>query len=300
MGAIKTHVQGECMTISPLRFVSASLLLLVVSGCASHRPVARGDRVQVTYACRLPDGSLFSTNSPELASDPSVVRAPVFLTPKDMSPLVLTAGEPPYRERVIELKMGGMDRFVGPRTLEEHLADEFAVSAIGLETGRDHPVRIDLPADPAGKPFPMARVRRRPKETRMKIDEYKMRFRKDPEVGQSATIDPAVPGKVEAVEGEEVVIRYHAEPGSTVSTPLGPAVVRDAGDRYELDIQAKPGDLVPAGGMIARVVSTDEQSIYIDYSHPIGGEPLLCDLVVTPAPLPDAAGKDRKKELKTP
>jgi FKBP-type peptidyl-prolyl cis-trans isomerase 2 len=126
-------------------------------------------------------------------------------------------------------------------------------------------------------------VRQRVKEMRFTPDEYRLRTGKVAEVGQPFVIDPAVPGKVSSVTESEVLVRFFAKTGDKVATPFGEGTVRESSDRYDIVIDAHPGALVRSGGLVGRIASVDDRFINIDYSHPFGGEALLCDILVESA-----------------
>ena len=62
--------------------------------------------------------------------------------------------------------------------------------------------------------------------------------------------------------------------------------MEEAADRYLIAINAQTGNLVRSGGFVGRVIAVDEQLITVDYGHPFGGEPLLCDVQVVEPPGP--------------
>jgi len=126
----------------------------------------------------------------------------------------------------------------------------------------------------------LARVRKRPRELRLSIDQYTAQTGLKPEVGLAFGTDPLIPGKIVTVTDREVAISFTPVKRDGIDTPFGPATVRDVADHYEIDIAARPGKLVRTGGMAGRIAAVDSESITIDYGHPFGGETLRCDLKV--------------------
>jgi FKBP-type peptidyl-prolyl cis-trans isomerase 2 len=110
--------------------------------------------------------------------------------------------------------------------------------------------------------------------------DYEFRARKTAEVGQSFAIDPSFPGRVESVTDKEVVIRFSAEPGSVIETPFGTGRIREEGENYKVDIDAREGKLVRTGNKIGRISKVDDKVIVIDYRHPFGYEALICDVTL--------------------
>jgi FKBP-type peptidyl-prolyl cis-trans isomerase 2 len=125
----------------------------------------------------------------------------------------------------------------------------------------------------------LARVRTRPKVMRISRNEYEIRARKVPEVGQSFFIDPAFRGRVESVSDEEVVVRFE-KPGDVIETPFGQGRIREEGENYKVDIGAREGSLVRTGNTIGRIVSVTDEIITVDNRHPFGYETLTCDVTV--------------------
>jgi hypothetical protein len=139
----------------------------------------------------------------------------------------------------------------------------------------------------------LSRVRTRPRVMKMPRGDYEHRSQKSPEVGQPFAIDPAFPGEVESFNDQEVIIRFSATPGAIVHTPFGDGPVREEGDNYTIEIDAKEGRLVRSGQKIGRVAKVDEKSITIDFRHAFGYEELSCDVSIDKITraLPEAARK---------
>ena len=80
--------------------------------------------------------------------------------------------------------------------------------------------------------------------------------------------------------GDEASVQFTAHPGDKVATILGEGTIKELPDRYEIVIDAHPGDLVRAGRLIGRITAVDDQFITVDYSDPFGGEALSCNILV--------------------
>lgn len=249
---------------------------LTLTGCATLRPAEptkAGDKVRVDFTCRIGNGEIASTTDRGISADPDMKKAPVFQARKSEDPLVITAG----RDDALYGK-------TGERGFEGEIVAEMAEAVVGMRPGEIRQIQVKRERNkPMGNEpmvLEMARVRTRPKEVRMTREEYRGRTGKEPEVGQSYTIDPSVPGKVESVSDQQVVIRFHAEPGTRVKTPLGEGEIRETARNYEIVINAKRGDLVRTGALVGRIANVDERMITIDYGHPFGYETLKCDVKV--------------------
>jgi FKBP-type peptidyl-prolyl cis-trans isomerase 2 len=257
-----------------MKGLSIAAAFFAMGACATIQPaepIKPGDKVGVDFTCRLANGEIAATTDKAIASDKRVKKATIFQARKSDEPLVITAGpdEKIYGKR-------------GSRGFEGEIVAEAAEAVVGMRPGETRHMEIrrerNKPMGNEPMVLEMARIRTRAKEVRMTPAEYKGRTGKDPEVGQSYTMDPAVPGKVESVSDQQVVIRFHAEPGKKVKTPLGEGEIRETGKDYEIVINAKQGDLVRSGGMVGRIVEVGERMITIDYGHPLGYEELKCEV----------------------
>jgi FKBP-type peptidyl-prolyl cis-trans isomerase 2 len=77
-----------------------------------------------------------------------------------------------------------------------------------------------------------------------------------------------------------VTVRLFTTPGAVIETPFGPGRVREEGQDYKMDIEARKGALVRAAAMTGRISDVDDKVITIDFGNPFGGETLLCDVTV--------------------
>jgi FKBP-type peptidyl-prolyl cis-trans isomerase 2 len=255
-------------TLLPLSVLLAAALAGCTSGGA--RSVANGDRVGMQFTCRLPNGEL------AVSTDPDTVKG----APVSRIYMKRTISDP------LEVVVGGEKKNQPTPTriaFETDVAERLAIALVGAKDGAT--LTTELSADRiAGLPenerfLKMAKVRKRPKEQRMTREAYKARTGLDPAVDQSFVNDPALPGKVVEVNGDEVLIRF-TQALQEIELPFGRGIIRERTDRFEIDIQAIPGTLVRTGGMVGRVATVDNEMITIDYGHPFGGEKLNCDVTV--------------------
>jgi FKBP-type peptidyl-prolyl cis-trans isomerase 2 len=170
------------------------------------------------------------------------------------------------------------------RSLEEEISNKLAFAVVGMKEGEARTTEIkaeDAPAREAHKYIArLTRVRTRSKEMKMPKGDYEYRTQQSPEVGQEYSYDPAFPGRVVSVSDTEVTIRFSATPGTIVETPFGPGRIRDEGQNYKMDIEARKDALVRAASMVGRITDVDDKVIIIDFGNPFGGETLLCDVTV--------------------
>lgn len=262
------------------------LLLLVAAtamGCAAspeHRFIATGDPVRVDYTCHLPNGELAATTDKTTAEDFSVAKSALYLSLKQYGPISLTAGSAPA---------------VAPsvRGFDDEIAARLAAAVPGMQNGERKSLELKdelVPGRVGDERFlRLARVRTRPREMRLSRQDYVTRSGKEPEVGRPFVIDPAMPGQVEEVSDKEVVIRFQAPQGGEIRTPFGAGKVRDAGDHYEIAIDARPGSLVRSGPLVGRISEVNDRLFTVDYGYQFGGETLRCDIRA------EVAGRDDDK-----
>jgi FKBP-type peptidyl-prolyl cis-trans isomerase 2 len=266
--------------IKPL--LSVTVLIAALSGCASgnSRIAADGDNVDVRFTCRLPNGELAASTDADAAKNAPASR--IYVTRTISDPVTVVAGHP--RSRQLDPTRTGF---------ESEISERLATSLVGLKEGAT--ITTELVAERnAGQPegdkiVRITKVRTRPKELRMTRDNYKNKTGYEAALDQQYIIDPAVPGKVAAISGDEVLIRF-APLSQEVELPFGKGIIREKADQFEIDIQAVPGTLVRSGGLIGRIISVDNGMISVDYGHPFGGEKLRCDVSV--AAVKPAENKD--------
>ncbi|MEW6664914.1 MAG: hypothetical protein AB1512_06805 [Thermodesulfobacteriota bacterium] len=250
--------------------MAAVIVAGIATDCRAQEAILRGDKVTIRFTCRLGDGEIAATTDTGIDTDPSMKKSSIFISRKSDDPLVITAGP--------DEKIYGKP---GERGFEGEIVAELAEAVPGMKPGETRSVEIKRERrKPVGNEpalVEMARVRVRPKQVKMTLEEYRSRTGKDPEVGQGYTIDPAIPGKVSSVSEGQVAVRFEAEPGKIVKTPLGDGVIRETERAYEIVIDVKKGSLVRSGGLIGRIVKVDERMVSIDYSHPFGYEALKCE-----------------------
>lgn len=252
--------------------VTAMLALPLVACAGSPAVVQPGDRVEMSFTCRLPGGDLAATTRPD-SSVAGEAKSPFYLPRTGPDTVTVTAGQLSPDSR-------NQDR----QPFEQEIMQRLALMMPGLKEGEQAQWLLDSERYPVSSPnekfVKMATVRKRQKEMRLGREEYIGRTGKTPEVGQPFVIDKLVPGKVSEVTGNEVVIRFSPIQGKDLTTPFGPVTVREMADHYELEISAEEERLVRTGGMTGRISAVDKESMTIDYGHPFGGEKLKCDVKV--------------------
>jgi FKBP-type peptidyl-prolyl cis-trans isomerase 2 len=259
--------------VSQVFTIGLALLFLPAGACPEGNAIRPGDRVGVHFTCKFRNGDVAVSSYESVADDPGVRKSPVFVRRKSGEPVRLTARTP-----------GGAGDTGEERGFEDEVLFRLSGAITGLKPGERQTREISAERRPENRPgdyfLRVARVRQRQKEMRLTPEDYKLRTGRAPEKGQPFTIDPAVPGKVSSVTEKEAVITFTAVPGSKVATAFGEATIKESANQYQIVIDAQAGNLVRNTGYVGRIVGVDENFISIDYGHPFGGDPLLCDIQV--------------------
>lgn len=274
------------MTLSRIQmiktFSAVCLLLPVLAGCTalvSVRPesvkaVRAGSVADIRFLCSLQNGDIVAATDKAVAQQTALSKSAVFLARDKDGPVsvIATATLPMPDPPKIEW------------AFEEEIINRLAGSVIGMKEGEKRTVELTAGNLPERRQddyvIKIARVRERVKEIRMKIAEYMSRTGKSPEEGQSFVSDTAVPGRVQSVTQDEVVIRFSAKPGEVVQTPFGPGRITETEETYDIRIDASKGALVRSGPLVGRISGVDDKYITIDYLDPFGGEKLFCEVTV--------------------
>ena len=261
-----------------------SLFFSVPDGLWADQKVRPGDTVLVNYTCRLKSGKIIATTDAKVADDVSQPKSHLFLKKPEYGPVQLTASE-----AGTELQPGQVMLF--DYELEASLSRAVINQPVG--SSREAAVEVLSRDGPGGREntIQLARVRHRPKELRINPGDYSLRTQKQPAIGQDYIIDDNVPGRVEEITENEVVIRFYGTHGAQVETPFGKGVIHDKGDHYEIVLQAKKGDIVRSGPLVGRLIDVDDRSVTIDYGNPFGGEKLMCEITVVEQDLPEGEVK---------
>ncbi len=276
-----------------LKSIMALILLSgLLAGCShtsSTHSIQPGDEAMIHYTCRLKDGAVVATTHQGIGEDDSQKKSSVYLPPKQYKAIRLVAvsqDRSPYLS-------GDEKQF----SFEEHIAARISKKITGMKAGETQAVTLRAePMERMGESryHRMNRIRRRPKEIRMKRDAYVRLTGKDPEVGLDYSYGEGFMGKVVSVSGNEILINVSAKPKTKLKTPFGPAIIEDKGNHYEVVIKALEGTPVRVGHRVGRIVKTHEQVekngliqridteriFTIDFAQSFGGEPLNCEVTV--------------------
>lgn len=160
---------------------SITLLSTVLSGCTGTPAIVQpGDRVELGFTCRLPNGELAATTRPD-SSFSDDKKSPYYLPRNGAETVSITAGVHP-----VDLKK---DRL----PFEEEIIKRLNDAVVGLKEGELVVRELQAERYPSisatDRFVSMATVRKRQKEMRLSREEYQNRSGKQPEVGQRFVID---------------------------------------------------------------------------------------------------------------
>ena len=251
------------------------LIAVLMAGCATVAPqpaIKAGDKVGIQFTCRLKNGELAASTSVDV-NNSSLPKSPLFVKRMTGEDAVVTAGGEKSRN-IREMKT---------RPFEGWIMTGLARSVVGMKQGDE--VTLEVSAErlselpPEEQYLKIPRVRKQPKEMKMPLDKFKSLAKKDPVVGQPFAIDPAIPGTVVSVTGNEVLLRF-APTAKEVELIFGKGVISEKDDHYEIDIKAVKGSLFRTGGLAGRIAEVDADTMTLDYGHPFAGEALKCNVTV--------------------
>jgi len=255
-----------------LSVFSRSLIAIavpVVASCAvSPASVRPGDQTGVSFSCCFANGDLAVSSSSTIGLNDGRKRSPVFFPRESSDPIVIEAGQPtPVRDDKV-------------RPMEEEVLQHLRKAVIGMHVGDNLPV--ELHSSITGRSvIKYNRKRTHPKERRLTVEEFKATTGgSEPKTGADYTEFAGFPGKVAAVDGDNVTVKFTAVPGGTADEFFGRGVISDDGDHYGVFFSAEKGTVVRSGYMVGKVVDITDTSISVDFGDPFAGETLKCDVKV--------------------
>jgi FKBP-type peptidyl-prolyl cis-trans isomerase 2 len=269
----------------------AFICLLTFAGCATQathqtlqsdpasatgiqRLIQQGDAASVHYICRLRSGEVAAATDPVAESER---KSKIYIERDETGPLAVRAISPSEAVQQDATPLTA-------RSSDEEILVQIATALVGMKEGEKRTLEIkaqDAPAEKSSQYIArLARVRTQPKVIVIQKHTYELLMNKSPEIGQAYTYDTDFPGTVESVSETDVTVRISSSPGSVKETLLGPGRVREEGDNYVMEIDARTGALVRAAGMVGRITSVDDKVVTVDFGNPFGGETLLCDVTI--------------------
>ena len=262
-------------------FMLSVALFVGTVGCAGAnkialKQIAKGDTATIDFTCRLDDGSILTTTQKDIAFDEDENLSYAFVGPLEYGPVIIPVGA--------EVKMPEQP-IIHPLMAE--IGYQLSQNIDGLYY--DKTQRVDLTTDeilglPEGdRLVRFSRTMRRNKIIQVTKEQFVAKAGKEAKIGDIVFPENIIKWKVLDVKGNLIDVQLIAKDGGTVIMPYGPALIRDKGDHYDLEIDNRVGDLVRLGSYIGRIIDQDERLFTVDLSHPFGGRALACDIMAKPS-----------------
>jgi hypothetical protein len=258
-----------------LIFVAVLICWAYLPGAASSPSavdlIRRGDRVMVDISCRT-GRDLVWTTLESLAKDDATPKADIYM------------GLPPYAPNELIAGSG----YGGPSegiliALPSAVGAEVSRVLPGMAIGEARTLRVraetNTQAPPEERYETYSRITWKPRTAEVPMDAFRSKLGREPIVGEVLQQTAASKTTVHDVRDDKVFIRTEIEEGALVSPGYGRAKARLVeGDRYELLLQVREGDVLRFGPLLARVAKVDEQTFTVDYANPLGGLELECEV----------------------
>ncbi len=262
-----------------ITFAAILTLLISVPSIRADTVTSKDVRERnMHYTCRLSTGEVIVTTDRQVAEDPAVGKARVFAEKTQYGPMpVFDVGTTTDPEEKGKLKF-----------FEEVIVEELSKTVWGWESGTARTVTIvageqkEVPVHERN--MRLARVKTAPREAVYAKENFKAMTGSPPEVDAPVYTRPELRGRVVSVDEKEVRVTFSPLSKEPLAGPFGPIRVREEGDLYVIEIDAKEGTLVRVGPLVGRIAEVDPKMFRIDYSHPFGGKTLYCDVRIQDGP----------------
>jgi FKBP-type peptidyl-prolyl cis-trans isomerase 2 len=274
-------LQGNSKTILT-RIHIAAVMSLFMTGCAATtqtRVIDRGDLVQVHYTCGLKDGGIVDTTDEKTALDPDQQKSKLFKpSGQGYRPVLMRAGG----------EVAGVARDERHRSLKGHIAVRLAERLLGLTTGETKTLELKSDLMPGlsqeDRFLTLARVWHYSKEEIVTRKHYEEAIGKAPEVGFQVPWREPFRAQVYEITDNFVKLNVSVPPDVDMETPFGLGKISDAGERWQVEVDAREGTLVRSGPLLGRIAEVGQDIFKVDFGYPFGNEPLFCDILAESAP----------------
>jgi FKBP-type peptidyl-prolyl cis-trans isomerase 2 len=265
---------GKISTITTAFFALA--MWAPALGAATTTEVGPDKNKALHYTCRLPNGDMVVTTESDAAQSPSAKKASIFMDKTRYEPVDLSRISP---------KEAGTSEKQELEFLEQVLVEKLAEEVKGWELDTARTLRVEAQAQEhlplEERKIRLARVKTHPKKIRYARVDFTRMTAAEPAVDEPVILQPEIRGRVISVGEDEVVVTFTPAANRPAQGPFGPVTVSDQGDHYRIEIDAREGRLVRVGPMVGRIAQVEENFFEVDYSHPFGGETLVCDVTVS-------------------
>ncbi|MFO7740463.1 MAG: thioredoxin family protein [Desulfatiglandaceae bacterium] len=240
---------------------------------ASQNPAGKGRGLE--YTCRMQNGDILVSTQADIANSSKYQKARAFIYKKAYKPVDITA----YDAREKNAALEGQLKF-----LEDVLIDKLVQDTREWKPGDFGSIRVtaepqnDLPSNE--RSIRLTKVKTHPKNTVYAKDIFTNLTGGNPAVGETVRLDTGITGEVVSIENDAVKVAFEPISDQAMEGPFGMVTVKDMGDNYVTDIDARKGSLVSVGPAVGKIAEVSEKNFLVDYAHPFGGEALQCDVKI--------------------
>lgn len=266
---------SEGYLLSAWRMVVFFLSLTVFSGCMVlpiKNAIHPGDKVQVDYTCRIPDGEIIITTKDvsEFSETDEIFR--YIFTKQTPEPEQVTAGKGftgklDGRLKHFEDEVNGLisEKLPG-KSFEKNLRMKLTSQA---PEGLSHDDRY----------LKLTKIRKFPKLKTIPKSLFTKQLNQDPEPGLLIEGRGPYTLKVVSVDETGVTVAFELEEGMTIDHPHGTGVVHETENGYDIVLDVSEGQLIRLGALLGHISDVGEKMFTIDYGNPLGGKELSCEVV---------------------
>jgi FKBP-type peptidyl-prolyl cis-trans isomerase 2 len=221
--------------------------------------VENGDLVELNYTISFEDGSLLSTNIPDVAKNTGLPKVAWYVEPKAFSP-----------EKVV----------IGEKTAPAGLGE--AVIGMAVKEKR----KVVLPAQKAyGEwdpkevmQYPCAKTM--PKTVRRSLEEWAKNFTFPPVVGKEIWLNLYFPARVTEVTANEVVLEFQQKEGQTPQSAFGTISISVEDNNVTMTLTPTIGALFGGNGQVGKITESDGKQFTVDFNNPAAGKTVVLDMKV--------------------
>lgn len=154
----------------------------------------------------------------------------------------------------------------------------------GMEAGEKKALRLE-PRDAYGEKDPekiktFPRVKELPVGIETTREEFRKRFGVDPEPGKQIRLVPFFQSRVDAVDGDHVVIKHLVEDGMKVPADLGSTRIAVRDGRIRMTLLPDTGAAFEANGERGVMIGFDDENFIVDFNPPLSGKSFFLDVTV--------------------
>ena len=226
------------------------------------------------YTCRLENGDIIVTTDSAVAGSESAKKADVFIEKTRYMPIDIT-GLNVNQDASAKKELQYLEEVVVKKLTRE--TREWGIGTTGT-LFLEAEAQTDLPAEE--RTIQLVRVKTHPKVTCYAENIFSRLTGSELAVAAPVHLHFGVKGTVTSIGEDGVRVDFEPESEQAIDGPFGPVIVHDKGDHYRIEVDAQEGHLVRVGPAIGRIAQVTDKNFTVDYSHPFGGQPLVCDVRV--------------------